>query len=364
MTLVGHADGDGATAAAALTEEGITAHWIPALHHATSLRRVRRLATGKPWFTRSADDHAMRELVARVTESVPFDLVQLESSEFAGLPLPAGTPVVVDEHNIWSELTDRRRAIRGPGPRGLLERLEASQVADRERRVWADASGVVFCSDREVEAARRAVPTGRFATVPNAVDLDVFRDEAVNAVEEPDQLTFTGLLRYSPNADAVRWFVHEVLPLVRAAVPAVRFEAVGKSPSPKLAALAGPGVQITGTVPDVRPALARAAVVVVPLRVGSGTRIKILEAMAMGKAVVSTAIGCEGLDVRDGEHLVVADDADGFAATVVQLLRDPALRARLGAAGRALVEREYSWPMSVERLESFHDQAIAGDGRS
>jgi glycosyltransferase involved in cell wall biosynthesis len=362
VTLVGHSEGDGTEAVAALAADGIAAHWVPALHHATSIRRVRRLARGRPWFTRSATDAALRTLVTLVAATGGFDLVQLESSEFAGLPLPVTTPVVVDEHNIWSELSDRRRAIRRAGPRGLLDQIEATQVAHFERRVWSTAAGVMFCSDREVESARRHVPAGQFATVPNGVDLDVFRPGAVDANEEPGQLTFVGLLRYTPNADAVRWFVHDILPRVRAEIPTAHFEAVGKAPSPSLAGLAGPGVEITGTIPDVRPALSRAAIVVVPLRVGSGTRIKILEALAMGKAVVSTSIGREGLDLRDGEHLLVADGVEAFAAAVVRLLGDPALRARLGSAGRELVTRGYSWQLSVERLEAFHDEVMSRHG--
>jgi glycosyltransferase involved in cell wall biosynthesis len=271
--------------------------------------------------------------------------------------------LVIDEHNVWSELTTRRRALRRPGPRGALDRFESRQLVATEDRAWSSAAGVIFCSEREADGARRRVPGGRIAAIPNGVDLAAFQPEPAASEarhQEAGLLTFVGLLRYTPNADAVRWFVRDILPLVRRQDPSARFEAVGKTPSPAVLALAADDVRIVGSVPDVRPFLARASVVVVPLRAGSGTRIKILEALAMGKAVVTTSIGCEGLAVRDGVHLLVADDRESFAAATARLLAVPELRARLGAAGRALVERDYSWSTSVDRLARFHDE-ILGD---
>ena len=357
VTLIGHADAAPDASVAALRADGIDARWTPMLHHQTSVRRLRRLATGRPWFTRSAEDPGLRSVVAQVLAERRFDLIQLESSEFAGIELPPRTPVVIDEHNIWSELTERRRRIRMPGPGSLGDRVEIRQVARIEERAWANAAGVVFCSDREAHDARLRTRGGQFGVVPNGVDLRRFQPMDASA-EERALMTFVGLLRYTPNADAVRWFVRAILPLIRRSVSDARFAVVGKSPSPGLRALAGDGVDIVGTVADVRPSLARAAVVVVPLRVGSGTRIKILQALAMGKAVVSTSVGCEGLDVRDGEHLLVADDPGAFAAAVVRLIGDPTLRARLGDQGRELVRATYGWERSVDRLDAFHDEIL------
>jgi len=153
----------------------------------------------------------------------------------------------------------------------------------------------------------------------------------------------------------VLWFADEVLPLVRAAVPEFTLDIVGSSPPPAVRRLArAPGVHVIGRVPDPRPWLRDAAIVVVPLRAGSGTRLKILEAWAAGRPVVSTTVGAEGLDAAHGRHLLVADDAPGFARAVRRLLADPRLRDRLAHAGRTLAEERYGWPSVVRVIEEVH----------
>ncbi|GAC1419990.1 MAG: glycosyltransferase [Actinomycetota bacterium] len=163
------------------------------------------------------------------------------------------------------------------------------------------------------------------------------------------QALFVGPLAFAPNRDAVAWFSSEIMPLLDGITLTVAGEPAGfAAPS---------GVGLAGRVNDVRPMTAHAGVVVVPLRSGSGTRLKILEALAMEKAVVSTTIGAEGLDVRNEEHLLIADDAASFAAAVTRALSDDALRERLGRNGRALVQRLYRWDMTVQAIE----QALAGE---
>jgi glycosyltransferase involved in cell wall biosynthesis len=148
-----------------------------------------------------------------------------------------------------------------------------------------------------------------------------------------------------PNEDGVAYFIREILPLIRQQVPQVSLRIVGRKPSADLESLAArqENVELTGWVEDVRPFLARGAVCIVPLRIGSGTRLKIFEAMAMGKAVVSTSIGAEGLPVQPGENILMADDPHTFAQSVVSLLRDPTRRRKIGLAARKLVADNYSW---------------------
>jgi glycosyltransferase involved in cell wall biosynthesis len=184
------------------------------------------------------------------------------------------------------------------------------------------------------------------------VDLRYFRPSAEPTI--PDSLVFTGLMRYRPNHDAVKYFVREVLPLIRRVRPGVRLTVVGGDPPPELSRLAGPDVEITGGVPDVRPYVARAAAVVVPLRMGGGTRLKVLEALAMGKAVVSTGIGCEGLLAEDGVHLLTADDPQSLAERTLLVLSTPSLAGDLGRRGRLLVEENYGWERVVDGLRDFH----------
>jgi glycosyltransferase involved in cell wall biosynthesis len=193
------------------------------------------------------------------------------------------------------------------------------------------------------------------AIVPNGVDTDVFAPGAVAEATQPGCIVFTGTLDYRPNVDAALWFVREVLPLIRAQQPAAHLLLVGRSPSPAVRALHdGAAVRVLPDVPDVRPFIAGAATYVVPMRIGGGVRLKLLEALAMQAAVVSTQMGAEGMpDLRGDEHLLLADTPRAFAAAVLRLLDDAALRQRLGAAGRTLAQR-YDWRAIVPRLEQVY----------
>jgi glycosyltransferase involved in cell wall biosynthesis len=163
---------------------------------------------------------------------------------------------------------------------------------------------------------------------------------------------------WMPNEDGVAYFVEKILPVIRRDIPEAAFWAVGRRPPRRLQALASSGVVVTGAVEDIRPYLAKAALCVVPLRSGSGTRIKIFEAMAMGKAVVSTSMGAEGLPVRHGENIILADNPTDFARQVVDLLRDPLRRQRLGHAARQLVEENYGWPAVAAYFDRVMQAAL------
>ncbi|MGQ9458358.1 MAG: glycosyltransferase, partial [Anaerolineae bacterium] len=173
------------------------------------------------------------------------------------------------------------------------------------------------------------------------------------SLREP-ALVFTGKMDFRPNVDGVLWFWQEVWPLVRAKAPEAHFYVVGQRPHPRLAPLVeDPSVTVTGFVPDVRPYIANAAVYVIPLRIGGGTRLKVLEAMAMGKAIVSTSLGCEGFPLRSGEHLLMADTPGAFAEAVLILLEDAPKRKALGAVAQALAATQYDWAALVPRLEEI-----------
>jgi polysaccharide biosynthesis protein PslH len=186
--------------------------------------------------------------------------------------------------------------------------------------------------------------------VPNGVDVEAFQKNCSRR-EVPGRIVFTGTFSYYPNVQAVLLFAQRCWPLIRAQAPLATWQIVGGNPPLEVQRLAElPGVAVTGTVPDVKPYLDAAEVAVAPLQIGSGTRLKILEALSMQKAVVSTSLGCEGLAVVSGEHLVVADEPEAFAQSVVTLLGNPELRATLGANGRTLVEAEYRWEQCGDKL--------------
>ncbi|MGD8622981.1 MAG: glycosyltransferase [Anaerolineae bacterium] len=230
-----------------------------------------------------------------------------------------------------------------------------------ERQACRVADRVAAVSEADAEALRRLLPDLAPAVVPNGVDMDYYTAEVppLEGVEGPaaGDLVFTAKMDFRPNVDAVLWFARQVLPLVRRESPATRFWVVGKDPHPRLAPLAeAPGVVLTGWVQDVRPYIDAADIYVIPLRIGGGTRLKVLEAMAMGKAIVSTALGCEGFDLVPDQELVVADEPATFARAILNLLGNPDLRGRLGRAARRFAGARYDWRMIVPKMERLYSE--------
>jgi glycosyltransferase involved in cell wall biosynthesis len=283
-------------------------------------------------------------LLARVREllsSERFDLVQIDSLDLACyLPILQDIPIVCVHHNVESALL-RRRAGAEPNiyrrhylamQAGLLERLE---------REWCGKVALnVTVSEVDLAILEGFAPAAQFACVPNGVDVEAFHPEA----GRDDGMVSVGGINWFPNQDALAWFAADILPRIRAAVPSAPVVWVGRSSREERAHWhATYGVELTGYVTDVRPFVRNAACFVVPLRVGGGTRLKILDAWAMGKAIVSTSVGCEGLSAVDGVNILIRDTAESFADAATQVLSDAGLRARLGRAGRETAERRYSW---------------------
>lgn len=273
------------------------------------------------------------------------------------LPLGA-VPAVLNAHNVEATII-ARLAAHAPGAlaRAYL-RLEAAKLRRWEAAIARRFDRVVVVSDADRAAFAARYGVAGAVVAPNGVDLEQFQPGATPAPGR--DVVFVGCLDWSPNADAAAHYVERVLPILRRRT-ASRFWIVGRNPTPAVRALAArhPDVVVTGTVPDVRPYLERAAVVVVPLRVGGGTRIKILEALAMARPVVATTIGAEGLDLEDGREVLRADDPAAFADRVAGLLASPQRRAELGRAGRRVVEARYSWQASA-RVFTAACEEVAG----
>jgi sugar transferase (PEP-CTERM/EpsH1 system associated) len=299
-------------------------------------------------------------MAAAIAASPPFDLAFLDDlgvAEYARLF--AGVRTILSKHNVEADLYRQlARAKRPLSPAWALAHLEARALARYEGPTAALFRQVIVVSDQE--RARLAVhcPAGRIVVVPNGVDTTYFAPQPA-VTEEPDSIVFVGTFFWAPNIDAARLLVGDILPRICRELSGVRLCLVGHDPPPEVQALAHPpDVIVAGSVPDVRPYLARAAVCVVPLRIGGGTRLKILDALAMGRPVVSTSLASEGLDLAGGHELQIADGAEAFAAATVRLLRDPAQRATLGAAGRRAVEGRYTWSAVLAGLETL----LAGEG--
>lgn len=316
------------------------------------------IASRRAYYCREIHSAEMQAAIDDVCSREKFDVVQLESSFLCTFRFPRDTQLVIDEHNVEYELFQRMCEGERSLPRRAFNRLEYVRFRRFEQACWGQADACVVTSEREVDAVRSCAPETPLAVVPNAVDVDYFTPSS--APPEPHSVIFNGTLNYRPNLDAVRYLIDDIWPLVRVRYPQARLVLTGRSEGVDTRSLMRPGVELLGEVPDIRPCVGRAAVVVAPIRIGGGTRLKVVEGLAMGKPMVSSAIGCEGVAVRDGEHLLIADDATTFAAKIFEVFENPALGTALGQAGRRLVEARYSWELAAARLESLYRE-ISGE---
>ncbi|HVH66974.1 MAG TPA: glycosyltransferase [Gemmatimonadales bacterium] len=273
------------------------------------------------------------------------------------VPLDGPVASVLFAHNVEHMIWKRLSRVEPRLWRRALLALEWRKMRGCEARACNRARLTIAVSEADRAVLAAQAPRALIRAIPTGVDTAYFTPNG--AQERPGTIVFTGAMDWFPNEDGIVHFVDAVFPRIRAAAPDATLTVVGRNPGPRVRQLAAvPGVRITGTVDDVRPHVAQAAVFVVPLRVGGGTRLKIFEALAMGKAVVSTTVGVEGLPLTPETHFAQADDPAQFAAAVVALLRDPARRHALGGAGRRLVEQRYSWSHVAREFEARCEEAI------
>jgi len=370
---------------------------LRAICRVVSVRGPRRRSPLRRAYTTLASslpDMALRNATVAYTRALhnelateSFDIVQAESIEMAGYLLQVQRDaldvrrselaarskrlthrpkLVLDQFNAEYVLQQRAFVNDARRPRrwhaAAYSLIQWQKLARYERRVMRRCDAVAVVSEEDRRALHALDAGLRITVVPNGVDTAWFSKTALAGECAPAPvlsdcaLVFTGTLDFRPNVDAVLWFAREVLPRIRARCPAAHLLVVGKRPAPILHMLAAAGATtIVGQVPDARPYIAGAAVYVVPMRIGGGVRLKLLEALALEAAVVSTSMGAEGVaGLRDGEHCLLADDAEHYAGAVLRLLADRALGRRLGAAGRVLVREHYDWTVIVPRLDALY----------
>ena len=294
-----------------------------------------------------------RELVA--TEG--FDLVHYEMFHTAQFRMDTDLPGVLSQQNVDSEIW-RRLCSETTNPFYKFAYWTQQLAFQRYERVISPKFDAVTCtSDIDAAVFQRHCSEDTIEIIPNGVDITHYQPDFTS--EAPAHLIYIGSMDWYPNEDAVAFFADEALPQIQEKVPDVQFSIVGGNPSARVKRLAErEGIVVTGRVPEIKPYFAEATVFVVPLRIGSGTRLKILEALAMGKAIVSTSVGAEGLDLKDGEEIFIADEPIAFADTVIRLLTDPTLRRRIGKNGRARVEQDYDWRSIGEKLHNLYTKTL------
>lgn len=332
--------------------------WARAVSHDT---RTRLLPAAMAFFSRlpyTAAKYLAAPMFAALEEvlaSQSFDIVQLENSHMAhylGAVQRHGVAAVLRLTNVEA-LVAERYARTAPFPLSAYVRIQARRMRRFEQRAIGAADLTLAITPQDAQRCTELEPRARVAVVPVGADLD---RPISSAGENPSTLLYVGALDWPPNVDSLQWFKNAIWPLVRSQRPLARWLIVGRDPPSDIQRWPAddPAITVTGKVPEIGPYWRRAAVVVVPLRSGGGMRVKIIEAFAMGKAVVTTTIGVEGIGASAGEHYLMADGAADFAAQVVRLLDSPLERRRLGAAARAFVEAQFGWEQVVSGLERLY----------
>jgi polysaccharide biosynthesis protein PslH len=333
-------------------------------HLTKRLVQLRSLASTRSFERLRVTVPALQQALNRALRARRFDVVNVEFPYLGHYDLrqaPPGEklpPLVVDSHEIAYDLA-WQLARTGDG---LGRRLYASanwpKLRREELRTYRDADGVYLCSAPDERRLLDQVPAARTMVIPNAADVEYYQPRPTDPPPDGRTVVYFGLLSTVPNVDGVIHFVRDIWPRIAAEHPQARCKIIGGRPPPSLLALAGPRIELTGFVSDLRPHLAAAAALVVPLRLGGGTRLKIVEAMAMGKAIVSTTLGAEGIEAVPGRDLLIADEPAAFADAVNRLLAEPTMAARIGDSARQLAVERYAWSGSARALEGFYRQIL------
>jgi len=348
-------------------QEGCRVITTPLKDSITPIACFKSLAKGLPLSVAKYRSPVMaRRLVELINEEkidvVHFDHIHM--GQYGGLC--KGVPFIVDEHNVEC-LILRRLADKEANPfkKALLIR-EYKAMARLEKDVCLKAHRILVVSEKDAGNLKAVCGRDvRTEVIPNGVDVSYFYPSAptpmVETSSRPEEiLVFTGSMDWLPNSDAIIYFCRQILPLIWEKKPDVRLYVVGKNPpsAVKQLAFSDKRIVVTGGVPDVRPYVAAAKAFIVPLRIGGGTRLKILEAMSMGKPVISTTIGAEGIQTKDGLDIILADEPGDFAKKTVALLESADVRKEISSAGRKLVQEHYDWQVVGRRLVSVYGQFV------
>jgi len=354
---------DGAGGPEAIERATEYCHDVVAVPFATRAKRTKgfywellqNLASPLPYAVAKYRSPAMTRELRRLLAVGDVDVVVCDFL-FPSLNVPSdlGVPTVLFQHNVEAAIWERHAQVAKHPVKRLYMREQWRRMRAFEGRECRRFDKVVAVSQEDCAVLARAYGLHGVEEVPTGVDTEFFRPSH-SVTRNRNEIVFTGSMDWLPNEDAVAWFAEAILPRIRAQVPDAQFTIVGRTPSQPVLDLARThhDITVTGSVPDVRPYMERAAAFVIPMRVAGGTRLKVYEAMGMEIPMVSTTIGIEGLPVRHDAELLVADEPDAFATAVVRLLREPPLGARLAANAAKRVRAEFGWREVAARFASI-----------
>ena len=324
------------------------------------------IASPLPYAIKKYESQGMRDAISgRIPAGTSKILVCDFLAPAVNLPSSLNCPSILFQHNVETMIWKRHYEVQtNPAKKAYLFR-QWQKMRSFEAKTCSKFDCVVAVSRDDREFMQREYEIKNIFDVPTGVDTSFFRPNG-SAQHRPNNLVFTGSMDWLPNEDAIRFFTEEIMPRIRASVPDVTLTVVGRDPYPSLLELArrDPSIEVTGRVDDVRPFIERAGVYIVPLRIGGGTRLKIFEAMAMEKAIVSTSIGAEGLPVTDGQDILLADNPTAFAEAVVKLIQQAGLANELGKRAATKVRKEFGWDKVAESFASVCERTAAEKTRA
>lgn len=319
--------------------------------------------SGKPPELKLLHSLEFEQKLRKLTKAIDFDIVQIEHARMAlyleALHQSNRRKSLLAFHNFTSQQYGRVANVERNLGRKFRTRLNAITMGYWEPRYAGKFDYCVTVSEEDRRLLLDVNPHLSVGVIPNGVDVEVYQPLPLPSNVVSPSFLFLGNMGYPPCADAALYFYNEILPHIRKMEPAAEFWIVGRDPPPEVLALNNSQIHVTGRVDNVLPYYQQSPVCVVPLRAGGGTRLKILEAMALGRPVVSTTIGCEGLDVVDGEHILIADSPELFAEKTVRLLTDPQLYRHITTNGRKLVEAHYDWDQIADKLMNVYTEILA-----
>ena len=367
LGAVGEEPGE-AEAARRLRDSGLDAHFADRRQPTAARRRWQRRARmasawggGTPWRAVWFADPGIQAILDRLARSHEFDVAVVEDSAMSGYRLPAGVPSLLTEHEVlrprpveWSSGPARQ------WPGWAFGELDWRKRPPFQRRAWQRFDRVLAFGRRDAAAIAELAPevAARVRVSPFGLALPPATDPGR---EQLGSLLFVGNFTHQPNRDAALWLAREIMPALLARQPEARLRIVGSSPPPEILALAGGAVEVVADAPSIDPYTEAAAVVVAPVRVGGGMRMKVLQALAAGKATVTSDRGSEGFDCfAEPPPLALADEAEGFAIEIATLLAEPGRRLELGARARSFAEAHFSPTAWAQRLEALYEEAIGG----
>ncbi len=335
---------------------------IIAVKHRTATTKTAMLLnmfTSMPYTISKYYSPEMAEQIAKAVHEDEVDLVHIDHlhmAQYVGA-LPQTMPAVLREHNVESTIM-RRFAEQSVHPFiKLYANIQSRRLHQYEGQIASQFDRCVAVTEVDGQTLRDMMPDTQVDVVPDGVDTDWFNPDALEIQVDPLRLVTTGDYGWAPTADGLMYFVQEIFPLIREKRPDITFSIVGRQPPDAIQNM-NQGIEILGRVEDVRPEIMRGAVFVAPTRIGSGIRLKILEAMALQRPVVSTSVGCEGIDAESETHLLIADDPASFAASVIRLLEDEAFRTTMTGNAARLIEKKYTWHALARELSDTYEDIV------